>query len=473
MMGMKNILKIFVGMVVICCSALNVIKVAINENVKTARAAEIQNDDALKELPELFIKAVNPGYTIDGKSNVGEMIEIGRKNSDTLVSLAGIKISYTNSSGNASILAEFPEHSSMAGETFLLRYASSPDSELAAMMYSKTLAFSAGPLTIMRGDEVIDSVCWTGKDGCYKPFKSAEPTVLVRNLETNEFEHLSQYEPQYDAGSYKVEDVAMDEVEQKVSQCRGVVFSEILSYYETLKSEQFIELHNSKAEQVLLDGCQIKYKNKLYPLNGIIKADGYFVRWLEDFSLTKNPSSSNVIELVDTDGMVIDKLEYYNGQRKGASYAFVGYDEKGEEIWKVTYAPTPGEANNYQEYRTCEEGKVINEKTGNCVKITTIAEKVCGEGQFLNILTGRCKKITSDSSATECKEGYYRNPETGRCKKETNNDGADYALVPETYEEKSSFVAVWAIVGVAIVGVGVAIWEFRREILKLIYKVFR
>ena len=55
----------------------------------------------------LYIKAINPGYTIDGLNNVGEMIEISRKNSDAPISLAGTAISYTNSSGNNSTLFEF------------------------------------------------------------------------------------------------------------------------------------------------------------------------------------------------------------------------------------------------------------------------------------------------------------------------------------------------------------------------------
>ena len=50
-------------------------------------------------LPELFIKAINPGYTIDGVSNVGEMIEI-KKNSVESVSLAGATVGYTNAVGN-------------------------------------------------------------------------------------------------------------------------------------------------------------------------------------------------------------------------------------------------------------------------------------------------------------------------------------------------------------------------------------
>ena len=138
-----------------------------------------------EKIPEIYIKAVNPGYTEDGKSNVGEMIEIARKNPDALpISLAGATVGYTNSSGNSVVLYEFPENSWMSGESILLRLASSPESELANISYSKTIAFKAS-ISLMRNEEIIDSLCWTSKDGCYKEFKSANPTSLVRNLETN------------------------------------------------------------------------------------------------------------------------------------------------------------------------------------------------------------------------------------------------------------------------------------------------
>ena len=113
----------------------------------------------------------------------------------------------------------------------------------------------------------------------------------------------------------------------------------------------------------------------------------------------------------------------------------------------MTYAPTPGAPNNYQEFKTCEEGKVINTATGNCVKATSVTEKVCKEGYYLNILTGRCKKVESTTEKT-CKEGYYLNPETNRCRKIQDNTGADYSLEPENYEESSSFVALYAVLGV-------------------------
>ena len=417
---------------------------------------------------ELFIKAVNPGYTIDGKSNVGEMIEIARKNSDDLISLAGITVGYTNSSGNYSTLLEFPENSFMAGENVLLRLASSPESELAALNYTKTLAFKAG-IVLKRGDDVLDSVCWTGKEGCLPEFKSSKPTTLVKNLETGEYEHVEKYEPIYEEKSYVFEK-AEDEI--KVSQCKGLEFSEILSYYDASRDEQFIELYNSNSEQILMDGCKIKYKSKFHDLKGIIKPEEYYVYYPKAFTLTKNPTNVNTLELIDTDGASIHRLDYPNGQRKGTAFAKIGYDEFGKEIWRSTFAPTPGEPNNYQEYKTCEAGKVLNKETGNCVKVANITEKVCGEGQFLNPLTGRCNKIKTSSEKT-CKEGYYYNPETNRCRKIKENNGANYSLKPESFEEKSSFIAVYAVIGVLVLGLGYLVFEFRHEILKLFRKVFR
>ena len=431
----------------------------------------VYGEEASTELPEIYIKSVNPGYTVDGVNNVGEMIEIGRKNSDAPISLAGLTVSYTNTSGKPAVLVEFPEHSWMTGEIILLRLASSPGHELAAINYSKTLAFKAGPLTLARGEEVIDSVCWTGKDGCSREFKSSEPTTLVRNLETGIFEHLTDYEPTYDKDNYLVEGDG-EVQEEKVSQCVGLKFSEILSYYDETQAEQFIEFYNTKSEQILMDGCQIKYKNKLYPISGILKPESYYARYLNDFNLTKNPTNSNVLELIDVDGKVIDRLEYYNGQRKGTAYAWIGYGEDGKELWRTTFAPTPGEPNNYQEFRTCEAGKVINEATGNCVKVTVVKEKTCPAGQYLNPLTGRCRKLEVATTKT-CKEGYVLNEETGRCKKVKENTGANYSLVTENYEEKPSFTAWYAILGVVVAGIIYIIYEFRHDIARVARRIWK
>ena len=215
----------------------------------------------------------------------------------------------------------------------------------------------------------------------------------------------------------------------------------------------------------MLDGCRIRYKNKEYPLNGIVKAEGYLTYLPVEFSLAKNPTNAGRLEIMDVNDEVVDKLEYPNGQRKATSYAQIGYDAKGEEIWKVTYAPTPGEGNIYQEFRTCEAGKVINEETGNCVKITAVEEKTCEAGYYLNPLTGRCKKYEVARIVT-CKEGYAYNEETGRCRKIKENTGANYELAAQEYEEKSSFVALYAVIGIVVAGLLYVIYEFRREIVR-------
>lgn len=452
---MKKILLILLAVI---CGMMGVINVHAEE------------PETVSELPEIYIKAVNPGYSVDGVSNVGEMIEIGRRiNSDEPISLTGYSFSYTNSSGNSAKLVEFPEHSWMVGETVLLRLASSPDRELANLVYTKTLATKAGPLELKRVGEVVDSVCWTGKDGCYKDFKATSPTTLVRNMETGEFEHTVEYVPVFNVESYR-EDVANDE--PLPSQCKGLVFSEIMTFYDNSKDEQFVEVYNSSAEQILMTGCKIRYKNKMYDMNGVIKPEEYKALYFKEISFTKNPTNKNVVEIVDVNDEVVDKLEVLNGQRKGTSYALIGYDADGAEIWKVTYAPTPNAPNNYQEYKTCESGKVLNKETGNCVKITEVLTRVCKNGYFLNILTGRCNKIKIAEAKT-CKEGYVLNEETGRCVKVKENNGADYELKKEEFDESSMFIAIGAIAIVVGIGLIYVIYEFRKEIRGFLRKVFR
>ncbi len=459
-------------------------------------------------IPELYLRAVNPGY---GKDNAGEMIEIARKDAGAPISLAGVTVSYTNSSGNESVLLEFPENSSMTGEVILLRLASSPESGLANVTYTKTLALGA-ELALAVDGEVVDEVCWTGKEGCAKKFDSKAPTTLVRQLETGEWAHLEEYEPEFAAENYVVteedpegepgegEDEPGEDGEEAgeaetgegetepgkggaatgPAQCQGLQFSEILSYYETEKGEQFVEFYNSKTEEMRLDGCVLRYKNKDHVLSGMVAAEGYVVYYPNEngFTLTKNPTNTNELLLIDTNGAEIDKMEYPNGQRKGTAYAWVGYDGAGEEIWQVTYAPTPGEANNYQEFKTCEAGKVLNAATGNCVKATTVTAKTCAAGYYLNPSTGRCNKLktTTATTTSECKEGYYRDPTTKRCRKIKENDGAGFELAaaePAEYQESSSFVALYAVAGVAAVGGAYLVYEFRHDIGRVLGKLAR
>ena len=222
----------------------------------------------------------------------------------------------------------------------------------------------------------------------------------------------------------------------------------------------------------------LRYKNKTYYLSGEITADSYYAYYpsaqTTSFSLTKNPNSSNTIELIDANGATVDTLVYNHGQKKSTSYARF-YTTGSEEIWDLTYAPTPGNANAYQEFRTCPAGKTINPDTGNCVNITSSSgTTVCPEGKYLNPLTGRCKKIAESSGAKECKAGYERNPETNRCRKvASSNDGATYALVPNTSSSKTVFIAAGIVALIISAGTVYIILQFRREIARTARKTIQ
>lgn len=464
--------ELFIGLTILNISIINLLPA-------TAYAAVERLAGPVAETP-LKIKALNPGYTEDGVANVGEFIELIKISDDPLLSLTGFTLRYTNSSGKISNLFEFPEGSQMAGETILLRLASSPNSDQADLTYTKTLAMEAGPLELVYLDTVVDSVCWRGKT-CLSKFSKDAPTSIVQNLSTGEFSHQAGYSPAYDSAQknylLKSQDEAVDAVDNSDAatsspQCRGLIFNELLSYYETDKSEQFIEFLNPTDEPILLDGCSLRYKKKLYPLSGMVDASSFYLRDTSDFTLTKNPSSSNLLELIDVTDQVVDSLEYTHGQKKSTSYALFGYDETGKPKWLQTYAPTPGSENTLQEFRSCPAGKVINEATGNCVKASTVnkTSAECPAGKYRNPETGRCKKYETKTT-TECKEGYERNPETGRCRKIKNNSAADYALVPETGGEKQVFVAGFAIAALVLLALAYLAFQFRHELKTLFLKL--
>ena len=109
---------------------------------------------------------------------------------------------------------------------------------------------------------------------------------------------------------------------------------------------------------------------------------------------------------------------------------------------------------------------------GRCKKNEEETIKTCAEGYYLNEETGRCRKIVIEEEKT-CDEGYYLNEATGRCKKIVENNGADYSLEKETYEENSSFIALYVALGVVGAGLVYVVYEFRKEIGKFLKRLFR
>ncbi len=456
---------------------------------------EMSDEEIFEE--KIYFKSLNPGFT-----EVGEFFEIGGKFMGDSFLLAGLSIKYTTASGTEYVVYQFTEEYEMVGESLLFRLASSTEvteaedpEKVADVIYtrgSSGVAQSGGRLEIIKQvseeeSEVVDSLCWglEANEGefCHPKFKSSKQTTLVRDETAEEvedlFRHEENYQPSYDPEKpgLKFAEKPKEPEEIIEPKCRAISFDEILTYYETSSSEQFIELKNSGEVSVNLEGCSLKYKNKVYGLSGIVPADGLIAIYPGasfGLTLTKNPTSANTLEIIDVDGTTVDKLVYYSGQRRGVSLGQYGYDSEGNEQWLLSYAPTPGEENNYQKFKTCEAGKVINTETGNCVKETTINSTLaaCPEGKYRNPLTNRCKSYATTTSAelNPCAEGYERNPATGRCRRVVENNGADYSLISETFEEKTRFIAWWVLIGIVGVGIIYIIFQYREEIKKKIKK---
>lgn len=426
--------------------------------------------------PELFLRALNPGYTVDGTRDVGEFIQLQRT-TDAPLSLTGYSLRYTNASGKSVEIFTFADQSLMTGETLLLRLARTADPETADDTYTTTLAMSAGPLELLYQGEPIDAVCWTGQDHCADAFTSGQPTSLVRTDYSAPFEHLTDYTPAFDpAQPSLVLPVGPEDDETPIpNSCAGLFFTEIHSYYSESAAEQFLELHNPTAEPISLAGCQLAYKNKTYTLpHDTLAAGAYyaFYPFTIGLTLTKNPTSSNSIDLLNADGSLVDNLTYPHGQKKSTAYALV-YDADGTATWRQTYAITPAAENIYQQYRTCPAGKVINPATGNCINASSASTELadCPPGKYRNPLTNRCKTIETADTLKPCAEGYERNPETNRCRKITaENDGASFALSPTPTSDHSTFVALGIVALIVGVGVIYIIFQFRLELARAMRK---
>ena len=443
--------------------------------------------------PALAIKALNPGYTIDGKLNVGEFIELVRRPDSAPLSLAGFSLRYTNSSGKSSNLFKFPEGSQMASETLLLRFAGSPDASQSNLTYTKTLALDAGPLELLYLDTVIDTVCWNGK-ACLPKFSKANPTSLVREndpfdpedpstllpdpldpgLPNSIFKHQADYEPNFDPLAYlppsEPEQPKQDLKPAIAAHCQGLIFNEVFSYYLDSPAEQFIELYNLSDHSIDLTGCSIKYRAKTFKLSGTIAPSDFYLFQSSTLSIPKASTRPQQFELIDSDGSLISNLTYRTGP-KDSSYA------RFASSWLTTFRPTPNEPNIYQQYRSCPEGKTLNPKTGQCVKAATTkskskSNKVCPAGQILNLATGRCKKQPQAKTKKPCQAGYERNPATGRCRKIHQNTGAKFDVVPVTGRHKTKFNAVSAIIAIIVIAAAYSLFALRHKILELVQPLF-
>ena len=244
--------------------------------------------------------------------------------------------------------------------------------------------------------------------------------------------------------------------------CKGLRLNEIQSYAEN--DVQFIELYNASSQPIDLGSCYVAKSqddaDKAYAMDHeTLKPGEFYTQYLNDddgVGLKLNERSGKVV-LFDGDRRTEVDKESYSGMRGDTSWALGGDDN-----WHMTYTVTPGEPNEIDELKPCEEeGYERNPKTNRCTKsvestdssnwlaallgfstdesLSSSTLTPCKEGYYRNPETNRCKKIeststTSSSSLSPCPTGYYRNPETNRCKKLTTASSSTLTPCKEGYE---------------------------------------
>lgn len=285
------------------------------------------------------------------------------------------------------------------------------------------------------------------------------------------------------------------------------------------EGNEFIELFNPTDETVSLDNYMLligKNYEDTVPLSGkIIQPGGYIVIDNDQYSFTLLNTTTHVL-LASLDGQAVYDMPVYDDPREGVAWAL--FDNK----WQYTNQPTPGESNVawYQptvntadvlgettassyalkpcaanqsrnpltnrcklisseitQLASCVDGQYRNPTTNRCKNIegNISTLKLCDEGQERNPDTNRCRSVIALTSELKpCGEGQERNPDTNRCRKVVTSElpKADHGVLSDTTaSEPSPSYLVLTIIIVSVLGIGYAIWEWRREIVKLSRKL--
>ncbi len=292
---------------------------------------------------------------------------------------------------------------------------------------------------------------------------------------------------------YEEEIVVITEPPEAIVDCAGVVINEVGANL----NKQFIELYNTTDAAVSLAGCKLQTNRSsaTYTLmQEELEPEEYVAIYISDTELTLTKTKTGTVYLLSSDGKVKNDVIEYSDLRAGTSWS------RFMDGWRQTYAVTPGEENVDQPYLPCDDGYYRNMETGRCNKV--VIEKplaACAPDQYRNPETGRCKK-TVVSTLTPCKEGQERNPETNRCRsvlgasttrkpckenqyrsEETNRcrnlpatSVPDAAFAVQPVEDTgATFVGWWVLGGLALLAVGYGVWEWRREVINILYKLLR
>lgn len=294
-------------------------------------------------------------------------------------------------------------------------------------------------------------------------------------------------------------------------------FSEVLPNITGVdEGKEFIEIYNPNGSEVDLSNYLLsvglddseKYFEFLSGL--VIKAHQYLAFYNSEIKFTLK-NTTDIVRLYSIDKVLMDKITAYESPKADESWA------KINDLWQYTNRVSPSAENlayfedtkeeiNMPVAESCGVNQFRNPETGRCKNIPKVESILapCKDGQYRSEETNRCRNIASDvieymscaegeernpetnrcrkvaaaavlgtSDLAPCPEGQERNPETNRCKKVVSSiPTAEYKITPVAQSDNSS-VIWWSIGGVGCVAAIYGIWEWRKELIKIVKKIGR
>lgn len=445
------------------------------------------------------------------------------------INLAGLKLRYHGTTATQYDAADL-NTVIMAPYQFVIVGKFMTSDKARVLPLQRELANSGGAVFLADASSptvAIDKVAWGSAVAGYYDIKAAEAPSLNHSIQrcfngvavfqtdprdtSREFTHYKNdiVTPGFGMACSAPEVPPVDS--PPVNMCAGVILNEIGANLD----DQFVELYNTNAQAVDLDGCQLRTNRSATRMLvfGAEQLDsfGYKVIHIKDSELTLTKTTTGAAYLLSSDGKVEVDAQTYTNLASGTSWS------RFEDGWRQSYAPSPGGLNIDQVFLPCDDGYVRNESTGRCNKlIVESAQTDCGDGKYRSEETGRCRAVpvvsvlaacklgqyrseetnrcrnlVGATTLTPCKEGQYRSEETNRCRniltasanlkpckenqyrsEETNRcrnvpastiPAAAYA-VESVKDDAKTFVGWWALSAVVLLAAGYAGWEWRSEV---------
>lgn len=247
--------------------------------------------------------------------------------------------------------------------------------------------------------------------------------------------------------------------------------------------QEFIELFNPNDTTVSLADYELfvgpNYESSYYfPDDISIEPHGYISFTNAQIPFTLLNSSSHVL-LTLRDGSIISESPAYTDPKEGQSWAFI------DDVWVYTNSPTPGSANLSMAIvapvtdvgavvRPCADNQYRSLETNRCRSIVTDTKSIvpCKADEERNTATNRCRKIVVATAPAACKDGQERSAETNRCRIVTKMTSASYSVLGAETKSSGNWYVLAAVVGVSLLALGYAIWEWHDEIGKFFRKYY-